>query len=175
MEDYVVSNFTMSKSYAMAGWRLGYVFGNPKVIDQIVNAHIFTSVAASSLSQRAALAAFTGPQNCVRDMVKEYDRRRKFIINRIQEIKGFELKSVPEGAFYIFPKIVKSEVKNVYPKSNIKSDEFSLWLFDRIKVVTMPGSEFGEHGEGFLRISYATDYKLIGRAMDRLEHLFGSR
>ena len=175
MEDYVLSNFTVSKSYAMAGWRLGYVVGNPKAIEKIVNTHIYTSVSASSISQRAALAAFTGSQKCTKDMAREYDRRRKFIVKRIREIRGFELKTIPEGAFYIFPKIVKSEVKHVYPKQNIRSDEFSLWLFDKIKVITMPGSEFGQHGEGFLRMSYATDFNLIGKAMDRLENLFGSR
>lgn len=175
MADYVLSNFTVSKAYAMAGWRLGYVVANPKVIEKIVSAHIYTSVSASSISQRAALAAFTGPQKCVSDMAREYDRRRRFVVKRIQEIKGFELEVVPEGAFYIFPKIVKDEVRGVYPHSKIRSDEFSLWLFNKAKIITMPGSEFGKNGEGFLRMSYATDYSLIGQAMDRLERLFGSR
>ncbi len=175
MENNTLSNFTFSKPYAMAGWRVGYVVGNEEAIGRIKNCHLLTSVSASSVSQQAALAALNGSQKCVEDMRKEYDRRRKLIIRRIQEIKGFDLKVVPSGAFYIFPKIFREEIKHVYHHMNVNSEQFSLWLFDKIKVIVMPGIEFGENGEGFVRMSYATDFKLIGEAMDRLENLFGSR
>ncbi|MEM4133709.1 MAG: pyridoxal phosphate-dependent aminotransferase [Candidatus Micrarchaeia archaeon] len=174
MEEYVLSNFTFSKSYAMAGFRIGYVVGHEKLISQMSKIHLYTSVSASSISQRAALAALKGPQSCIKEMVTEYDRRRKFIVKRINEIKGFELKKIPEGAFYIFPKIRFDELEK-YPYKDGSSEKFSLWLLDKIKVITIPGIEFGYNGEGFIRISYATNLKMIEEAMDRFEKLLGSK
>jgi aminotransferase len=174
MQDYVLSNFTFSKSYAMAGFRIGYVVGNEKSIKQMSKIHLYTSVSAASVSQRAALAALKGPQKCIEDMRKEYDRRRKMIVERINHIKGFELNFTPEGAFYVFPKIRFDEIKG-YPQDKMSSEYFSLWLFDKIKVITIPGIEFGDSGEGFVRLSYATNYNLIEKALDRMENLMGTK
>ena len=167
MHDYVVTNFSFSKSYAMAGWRTGYAVGPQKLIEQLSKMHLYTSTCAPSISQRAALAAVTGPQKCVAAMRNEYDGRRKFMLKRLSEISCFDVKVEPEGAFYVFPRID--------PPKRMTSEQFSLWLLKKANVVTIPGSEFGQMGEGFIRLSYATDMKLIAEAMDRIERLLGSR
>lgn len=174
MDEYVISNFTFSKSYAMAGFRIGYAVGHEKLISQMSKIHLYSSVSATSISQRAALAALKGPQGCVKEMTREYDRRRRFITKRINEIRGFELNKIPEGAFYIFPRIRFDELEN-YPYKDNSSERFSLWILDKIKVITIPGIEFGYKGEGFLRMSYATDLEKIEEAMDRFEKLLGSK
>ncbi|MCS7109762.1 MAG: pyridoxal phosphate-dependent aminotransferase [Candidatus Micrarchaeota archaeon] len=172
MEEYVLSTFTFSKSYAMTGFRVGYVVGHEKLISQMERIHICTSISACSISQRAALAALKGPQDCVKEMAREYDRRRRFILKRISEIKGFEMKSVPQGAFFAFPRIRFDEIK--YPFKEKSSKRFSLWLLEKTKVITVPGSEFGDNGEGFVRFSYATSFDKIEEAMDRFEKFLGS-
>jgi len=167
MEDYVVTNFSFSKSYAMAGWRVGYAVGPAEFMETMSKDHLYTAIAAPSVSQRAALAAVTGPQKCVQDMAKEYEKRRDFMLKRLDEISCLEVKVKPEGAFYVFPRI------NSLGKMD--SEKFSLWLMKEAKVITIPGSEFGSMGEGFIRLSYATDMKLIAEALDRMEKLLGSR
>jgi aminotransferase len=167
MEDYVVTNFSFSKSYAMAGWRVGYAVGPQQLIESMSKDHMYTSISAPAISQRAALAAVNGLQKCVEDMAKEYKRRRDFMLKRLDEISCLEVKVKPEGAFYVFPRI--------HSLGRMDSEKFSMWLLKEAKVVTIPGSEFGQMGEGFMRLSYATDMKLIAEAMDRLEKLLGSR
>ncbi|VVB73914.1 Aromatic-amino-acid aminotransferase 2 [uncultured archaeon] len=167
MEDYVVTNFSFSKSYAMAGWRVGYAVGPSSFIETMSKDHLYTSIASPALSQRAAIAAVTGPHACVEGMAREYERRRDFMLKRLNEISCLEVKVKPEGAFYVFPRI------HSFGKMN--SEQFSLWLLKEAKVVTIPGSEFGQMGEGFLRLSYATDMKSIASAMDRLEKLLGKK
>jgi len=167
MEDYVVTNFSFSKSYAMAGFRVGYAVGPQKFIETMSKDHVYTSVSAPAISQRAALAAVTGPQKCVEDMRKEYEKRRNYMLKRLDGINCLEVKTKPEGAFYVFPR--------VHSLGKMDSEKFSLWLMKEAKVTTIPGGEFGRMGEGFIRLSYATDIKLIAEAMDRFEKLLGSR
>lgn len=158
MKDYVLTLQSFSKTYGMAGFRVGYAAGPKKVIDAMKNLHIYTSICAPTVSQMAAIAALKGSQSHVKKNVSEYNRRRKFMVKRINEIKGFDCLE-PEGAFYAFPKID-------FKMSSLK---FCKWLLKNAKVAVVPGSDFGRYGEGFVRLSYATSYDKIVKGMNRVE------
>ena len=158
MDDYVMTLHSCSKTYAMAGFRIGWASGPEKLVSLMTKLHIFTSLTAPTLSQLAAMDAMKGPQKCVADMRKEYDRRRKLIVKRLNEM-GLTCKE-PKGAFYAFPSI------RDFGMNSLKISE---WLLKEAKVAVVPGTEFGMHGEGYVRCSYATKYGLIEKAMDRME------
>jgi len=111
------------------------------------------------LAQHAALAALVGPQDFVKEMVSEFDRRRRLLCARLNEIEGFKC-GLPKGAFYAF-----ANVKAL----GVSSEKFAEHLLASGGVVTIPGVAFGKHGEGYLRFSYATAYDKIGEALDRIE------
>jgi aminotransferase len=121
--------------------------------------HQFTVACVDGLAQHAATAALRGPQSFVAGMVAEFDRRRKLVHRRLGEIEGIEC-SLPQGAFYAFPSI---------KAFGTTSADLSEVLLDKAKVVVTPGSSFGEYGEGFVRLSYATSYEKIDEALDRVE------
>jgi len=158
MKDYVLTLQSFSKTYGMAGFRVGYAAGPKKIIDAMRNLHIYSTICAPTVSQMAAIAALKGSQSHVRKNVKEYNRRRKFMIKRINEIKGFDCLE-PEGAFYAFPKIG-------FKMSSLK---FCKWLLKNARVAVVPGSDFGRYGEGFVRFSYATSFDKIVKGMKRIE------
>jgi len=153
----VVNSF--SKTYAMTGLRVGYALGPEELIAPMMLAHQFTTACVSGPAQYAAISALEGPQNCVKDMVQQFKRRRRFLHARLNEIEGFRC-GLPKGAFYMFPNIQK------FGRS---SKEFAAYLLESAKVVTVPGSAFGECGEGYLRFSYATAYEKIEEALGRIE------
>jgi len=150
-----------SKAYAMTGWRVGYAVARREIIEAMSKIQANTCVCASAASQIAALAALTGPQKCVESMLKEYRTRRDFLVNRLNEIEGFSC-GTPKGAFYVFPNITAQGVSS--------KEAFEL-LAEKARVVTMPGSFFGDLGEGYLRISYANSYVNIAKALNRIEEL----
>jgi len=160
MFDHVITTQSFSKTYAMCGFRIGYAVANEKIIKEMREFKLTTTVSASTFSQLAAVDALQNSRKYVAKMKKEYDRRRRFIIKRINQIPNIHLKNTPQGAFYIFPNITES---------GMKSEKFSDFLLNKAKVVVVPGTEFGRYGEGFVRMSYATDYEKIGDAMDRIE------
>ena len=158
-EDYVLTLGTVSKTYAMPAYRIGYAAGPAEVIREMGKAHLSTSLCASSFSQEAAAFALSGNvEKDVERMRKEYNRRRKLIVSRLNEIEGFDCVE-PKGAFYAFPRF----------DFNMSSLEFAEWLLKNAKVAVVPGTEFGSKGEGFVRMSYATAYDKIGKAMDLIE------
>ena len=159
MEERVLTLHSFSKTYAMPGFRLGYAVGEEKLIAAMTKLHIFTSLCASTVSQVTAIEALKGTQEPVRKMVREYDRRRKMVVKRVNDIPGFRC-AEPKGAFYAFPNIS-------YYK--MKSYRFAEWLLKNAKVAVVPGTEFGRMGEGFIRCSYATEYKKIEKAMNNIE------
>lgn len=159
MQDRVITLHSFSKTYAMSGFRIGYAAGPEKIIGAMAKVHVFSSISASTISQLAALEALRGPQGCIGRMLREYDRRRRFIYRRVGEIEGFRC-AKPEGAFYLFPNI---------SSFGMGSDRFAEFLMKKAKVAVMTGAEFGRMGEGFIRLSYATKYELIEKAMDRIE------
>jgi aminotransferase len=153
----VVNSF--SKTYAMTGFRVGYAVGPRELISSMLLVHQFTLACVDGPAQYAATAALNGPQACVSQMVSEFDRRRKLMWKRLCEIDGFNC-SLPRGAFYVFPDI------RPFGKS---SEAFTELLLEKARVVATPGEAFGQHGEGFIRFSYATSYEKIIEALDRIE------
>jgi len=158
MNEHVVTFQTFSKSYAMPGFRVGYAAGPEKLIKAMDKVHHYVTLCAPNVSQLMALKALSLPNKYIEDMRKEYDRRRKFIVNRLNEL-GLRT-TMPNGAFYAFSNILD------YTTDSFK---FSEQLLKKTKVAVVPGVEFGRYGEGYIRFSYATDYKLIEKGMDRIE------
>jgi aspartate/methionine/tyrosine aminotransferase len=159
MEDYVISIFSFSKTYAMPGFRVGYAAGPENAIKAMTRLKLGTTLSTPTISQLSAIKALQGTQAPVRKMIKEYNRRRKLVMKRLDEIPGFKTLE-PKGAFYVFPNIRSFGMTSV---------EFARFLLRNAKVLVVPGTEFGKYGEGFIRISYATAYNLIEKAMDKIE------
>ena len=142
-----------SKTYAMTGFRIGYVTARPDIIEEMLKIHQYNAACASSLSQIAAQEALTGSQDSVDEMLSEFRRRRDLVVNRLNEM-GIEIKA-PGGAFYVFPEVHDSvEFVNEAIKKG---------------VIIVNGSGFGKCGEGHFRISYAASYEKLVEAMNRLE------
>ena len=158
MSKYVVTFNTFSKTYAMCGFRLGYLHGPKEFIKAVSKVHHYMEICAPHTSQLAGLAALKLNKKYVSEMVREYDRRRKLIVRRLNEIG---LRTVnPEGTFYALSDISQFSSSSV---------AFAKNLIAKARVACMPGTEFGPFGEGLARFSYANDYKLIEKAMDRVE------
>jgi aminotransferase len=153
----VVNSF--SKTYAMTGLRVGYVYGPRKLVSALWLAHQFVVGCVNGPAQYAALAALKGSQDCVKEMVRQFDRRRRLVYNRLNEIEGFGC-MLPKGAFYVFPNI---------RAFGMSSEEFAEFLLKEARVATAPGSSFGSYGEGYIRISYASSYEDLEEALDRIE------
>ncbi len=148
-----------SKTYAMTGWRLGYAVAQ-KNIAKIFNKFLVSSNSCTAtFTQIAGIEALRGPQNAVDKMVSEYKKRRDFIVNALNEIKGISVLK-PEGAFYVFPNIKSLE---------ISSNEFVMKLLED-GVATIPGNTFGKYGEGFIRISYANSLENLKIAVERIKN-----
>ncbi|MDI6691086.1 MAG: pyridoxal phosphate-dependent aminotransferase [Candidatus Bathyarchaeota archaeon] len=153
----VVNSF--SKTYAMTGLRVGYVYGPKELISFLWLVHQYTVACVDTLAQHIALAALKGPQDFVKHMVHQFDKRRQLVHKRLMEIGGFNC-SLPKGAFYVFPNI---------KDFGMSSEEFAEFLVREANVVTVPGSAFGVHGEGYIRISYAAAYEKLEEALNRIE------
>lgn len=153
----VINGF--SKSYAMTGWRLGYAAGPRWLIEQMVKIHQFAIMCAPTTSQFAAVEALKNGDEDVARMREAYDQRRRFLVGRLNEIglPCFE----PLGAFYVFPCI---------KGFGMTADEFATTLLKEEKLAVVPGTAFGDCGEGFLRISYAYSIENLKIALDRLEN-----
>lgn len=158
MQDNVVSFYTFSKTFAMCGYRVGYAVGPRNLIEAMTKTHIYSTLCAPTISQMVAAKALSIDKKYVDVMVKEYDRRRKYIVKRLNDM-GLPT-VMPYGAFYTF-----SNIDIVHDKSF----HFAYDLLQQAKMAVVPGAEFGRHGEGYIRCSYATDYKIIQQAMDKLE------
>lgn len=152
----VINGF--SKSYAMTGWRLGYAVGPQVIIEQMVKIHQFAIMCAPTTSQYAAIEALRNGDPDVEMMRDAYDSRRRFLISAFREM-GLECFE-PFGAFYVFPSI-----KNL----GMTSEEFATRLLQEEKVAVVPGTAFGDCGEGFLRISYAYSIENLKIALERMK------
>jgi len=153
----IVNSF--SKTYAMTGLRVGYVYGSKDLLASLWLVHQYTVACVNSLAQYMAVAALEGSQDFVDDMVCEFDRRRHLVHKRLNEIEGFKC-ALPKGAFYAFPNITEF---------GMSSEAFAEFLAKSAGVITVPGSSFGSNGEGFVRISYAAAYEKLEEALDRIE------
>ncbi len=147
-----------SKSYAMTGWRLGYAVGPKNIIEQMTKIHQFAIMCAPTTSQYAAIEALKYGDPDVEMMRDAYDQRRRYLVHSLREmgLDCFE----PYGAFYVFPCI---------NSLGMTSDEFATSLLKEEKVAAVPGTAFGDCGEGFLRISYASSIENLKIAMERME------
>ena len=159
MRNRTVTVNSFSKTYAMTGWRIGYAVGTREIIDQMIKLQQYTMVHAPAVSQRAALAALNGPQDFIEQMVTIFDERRRFLIPRLNEIEGFRCPT-PKGAFYAFP--------NVEGLGKLSKDMAQI-LLQSGGVAVVPGSVFGEGGEGYLRLSYAQPLDKLEDACNRIE------
>ncbi|MBI5458152.1 pyridoxal phosphate-dependent aminotransferase [Methanobacterium sp.] len=153
--DNVITVNGFSKTYAMTGFRIGYLSIPSKLTEEILKIHQYSVTCTTSISQKAALAALQGPQDSVDQMRDEFQRRRDLVVGRLRDM-GIECNQ-PHGAFYVFPRMDNPEK---FVEAALKKD-----------VVLVPGSSFGKYGEGHFRISYATSYEDLQEAMDRLESL----
>ena len=156
----VINGF--SKSFAMTGWRLGFAAGPKLILEQMIKIHQFAIMAAPTTSQYAAVEALS---NCIEDvelMKESYNHRRRYLLHRFKNMRlqCFE----PRGAFYMFPCI---------KEFGMSSDEFATRFLAEEKVAVVPGTAFGECGEGFLRISYAYSIDELKTALDKMEKFIG--
>jgi aminotransferase len=148
----------LSKDYAMTGWRIGYAAGPADLIKGLVRIHQYTIMSAPTTAQDAAIEALTNGEPFVKEMVTEYDRRRRLLVDGLNRLglQTFE----PRGAFYTFPKI---------GASGMDDETFAQKLLEEEHVAVVPGNSFGPGGEGFVRACYATEYSKIEEALRRME------
>jgi len=158
MAQRTISAFTLSKSYAMTGWRVGYTVAPPAVIDEMekLMEHMVSGVTA--VAQRAALAAIEGSQDCVRDMVAIYDKRRHVVYDGLNSIDGIRCLK-PESTFYAFPNI---------SSFGLSSWDFAKYLVKEHKVAVVPGNIFGKAGEGYVRLSFAASIEQLEEGIARI-------
>ena len=148
-----------SKAYAMTGWRLGFACGPRVIIDQMLKIHQFAIMCAPTTSQYAAVEALKNGDEDVQEMREAYNQRRRYLMHAFKEM-GMECFE-PYGAFYVFPSI---------KEFGMTSDEFATRLLQEEKVAVVPGTAFGDCGEGYLRISYAYSLENLKLALGRLSH-----
>ena len=147
-----------SKTYAMTGWRLGYSIWPTPWYDAVRKLAVNCWSCVNAPAQQAALAALTGPQDAVADMIKEFDKRRKVVVERLNAIDNISCVT-PKGAFYAFPNI---------SATGWQAKALASALLEEAGVATIGGPDFGVHGEGYIRLSYANSLENIERAIDRI-------
>jgi aminotransferase len=158
IRDLTITVNGFSKSYAMTGWRIGYVAATPTLINAMIRVHQYSTICATSFAQAGALAALTGPQDSVRQMFAEFEGRRKVVVESIQNMPGLSLVP-PQGAFYAFPNVKKLAAD---------SEELARLLLEKANIAVVPGKAFGEFGQGFIRISFACSLPKIVEGMNSL-------
>jgi aspartate/methionine/tyrosine aminotransferase len=157
VKDRAILLNSFSKTYAMTGWRVGYLVADTKTIRDLVGFHKALVICVNAPAQKACVAALTGPQDCVGAMKAEYTRRMELVE---KALKGMERISTPpcEGAFYFFPRF----------EHNITSRDMAQYLAER-GIFVRSGTEFGERGQHHIRISFATSMETLQEGMERLE------
>jgi aminotransferase len=163
LEDYVLTINSLSKTFAMTGFRVGYICANEKIVENLVKLHENMIASVPEPMQLAAVEAIYRGEEDVRNMVEYYDRNRHLIVEGLNKIRGFSC-LLPKGAFYVFPNI---------SEFGMSSCETAEYILEKTHVVTSPGSAFGPNGEGYIRICYASKYEDIKEALERMEAAFG--
>ena len=162
LEDYVLTINSLSKTYAMTGFRVGYICANEKIVENLIKLHENMIASIPEPMQLAAAEALYHAEEDVKKMVAYYDRNRRLIVDQLNRIKGVSC-HYPKGAFYAFPSIKGMGMTSI---------EAAEYIFEKTHVVTAPGSAFGPDGEGYLRICYAADYEKLKEAVARLQAAF---
>lgn len=147
-----------SKNFAMTGWRLGYALGNQEVIEQMIKVHQYVIMCAPTVSQYGAMEAMVNGEADAVSMRESYNQRRRYLHHELERL-GLPCFQ-PEGAFYMFPDI---------REFGMSSEDFAMDLMNEEKVAVVPGSAFGESGEGYVRISYAYSIAELKEALARIE------
>ncbi|MGD8237211.1 MAG: pyridoxal phosphate-dependent aminotransferase [Armatimonadota bacterium] len=164
MWERTVTTNALSKVYAMTGWRIGYSAAPRRIMEQIHKVHYYTATCCNAMAQEAALAAITGPQDCVEEMRQEFLARRDLLVAGLNEIPGFSCRP-PLGAFYVFCNV---------GELGVPSEELALRILREAEVSTVPGVYFGANGEGFLRLTYCNSRDNIAEALRRIARLLSS-
>lgn len=154
-----------SKSYSMTGWRLGYAAAEPEIIQGMSRIQDHSTSNPTSFVQKGAVEALNGPQDAVGMMLKEFDKRRKVIVKRLNDIPGITC-ATPGGAFYVFPNVSGLAGKTCGEWTITDSDSLAAYLLEEAKVAVVPGSGFG--APNYIRLSYATSMEAIENGLDRI-------
>ncbi len=165
MEKRTVSCYTFTKTYAMTGWRIGYLHADEELIPQIAKVHIPLAICAPVVSQYAALAALQGPQDCVARFREHYLAARNLMCERLDRLDSVFRYHKPGGSYLMFPRIL--------PEAGKDSTTFCKSLLAEAKVSTTPGIAFGPTGQSHLRLSFCVSEQEINKAFDRMEDYFG--
>ncbi|HQK36605.1 MAG TPA: pyridoxal phosphate-dependent aminotransferase [Bacteroidales bacterium] len=166
LRERVITVNGVSKAYAMTGWRIGYMAAAPWIVKACINLQGQFTTGASSIAQRASIAALDGDPQVVENMRQAFERRKNLIVGLVSEIPGIRL-AIPDGAFYIFPDVSAFYGKQYNGFVIKNSDDMSLFLLDQGHIATVPGSAFGE--DTCIRISYATSDEKISEAIRRMK------
>lgn len=158
MKERTIIIGSFSKTYAMDGWRVGYIVAPKTLVAGITKMHQHWVSCPNTFVEIGATVALTGPQKCVQDMVKEFERRRNLIITYMDKMDLPYVK--PYGAFYVFPSI---------KKFGMTSSEMAMYLLEEARVAVVPGNSFGDAGEGYIRIAFSTSYEEIEKGMERMK------
>jgi aminotransferase len=150
---------SLSKTYAMTGWRIGYIAAPKSVVGAAVRAQQNVMLSVCSFAQMGAIAALTGSQAPTDEMMKEFGRRRMLVLEQMKPVPGLELENNPCGAFYIFPKITVP---------GITSTQLADYLLEKAGIAVVDGSAFGRGGNGYVRLSYSCSYENCKDGMERL-------
>jgi len=164
MKKYVISCYTFTKTYAMTGWRIGYLHADEELIPQITKAHIPFAICAPVVSQYAALGALQGSQDCIADFRDHYLAARNLMCERLNVLGSIFSYHKPGGSYLMFPRILLDEGKD--------STSFCIKLLKEARVSTTPGIAFGPTGQSHLRLSFCVSKEEINKAFDRMEKYF---
>jgi aspartate aminotransferase len=160
----------LSKSYAMTGWRIGFAAGRKEIINAMTNIQSQSTSNPTSISQKAAVEALTGPQDFIKTMLAEFDKRRKFLVNELNSINDMSC-ITPTGAFYAFPNTSKFYGWSVDGLKISDSSELAMYLLEKANVALVPGGAFGD--DNYIRLSYATSIEEIKKGVDRIREALG--
>ena len=162
MQDRVFTVNAVSKTYAMTGWRIGYVAGPAEIIKKMGDMQSHTTSNPCSIAQKAALEALTGDQSSIGIMAEEFRKRRDYVFEEMNRLPGFKLVQ-PEGAFYAFP-----DVSGCFNDQLKNSFDFATMLLEKAEVAVIPGGAFGQAGDHCIRFSYASSMKDIEEGLRRI-------
>jgi aspartate aminotransferase len=156
----------LSKSHSMTGWRIGYAAGPEEIISAMSKVQSQSTSNPTSISQKAAFEALTGPQDFTVMMVSEFDNRRRYIVKRLNKIDGITCR-MPQGAFYVFPNVSKLFGRGYDGKKIRGSSDLSAYLLENAQTAVVSGDAFG--ADDYIRFSYATSMDAIRKGLDRIE------
>lgn len=159
----VIRTFSFSKSYAMTGWRVGFIHGDESVIKEILKVHDCLVTCAPVISQYAAIGALEAGESAVADFKEHYRRRRDLTCLRLDRLNEFLRYIKPTSSYFVFPEVL----------NNQDSSALALELLDKVRVAVVPGTAFGPNGQGHIRLSFGRTEEQINAAFDRLEKFFG--